>query len=160
MSLQNINSLQEADARVALLRCCGSTVWAEQMTARRPYASVAALLDTARNVWRALRRDDWLEAFAAHPKIGDLDALRSGSGAEQAKVAAAPAETLLALAQGNRLYESRFGRIFIVCASGKSADEMLALLMQRVDKQPEQELINAAGEQEKIMCLRLERLCA
>jgi 2-oxo-4-hydroxy-4-carboxy-5-ureidoimidazoline decarboxylase len=161
-----INSWSEPEARAAFLRCCGATRWAARMAARRPFAGEAELFAAAGQVWRSLTRADWLEAFAAHPKIGDLEALRrkfaataSWSAGEQAGVAGASETTLQALAEGNRRYEARFGHIFIVCATGKTAAEMLALLDQRLGNEPEEELRIAAGEQEKITQLRLRKLC-
>jgi len=122
------------------------------MTAGRPYATVRALLRAAADQWWALAAADWHEAFAGHRRIGE------GHGGEQAGVAGAAAETLTALAEGNRRYEERFGRVFIVRAAGRSAAEMLSLLHQRLGNDPETELLVAAGEQADIIRLRLERL--
>jgi allantoinase len=165
--LDRLNASNEAEARAELLRCCGARVWAERMAALRPFASVEQLLDAADAVWRGLDRSDRLEAFAAHPKIGDLDALRarfastaSWATGEQAGVAGAPESTLLALADGNRDYESRFGYIFIVCATGKTANEMLGLLRGRLGNDPATELEVASGEQAKITRIRLRKLCS
>jgi OHCU decarboxylase len=160
-----LNGLSEPEARKVLLRCCGAARWAEQMSARLPFAGETELLADAVEVWQGLTREDWLEAFAAHPKIGDLEALRlkfapaaPWSAEEQGGVTGAPPATLQALAEGNRQYEARFGHIFIVCATGKSAGEMLALLRERLANTPEAELRVAAAEQEKITRLRLQRL--
>jgi len=160
-----LNSLPEAEARTALLRCCGATRWAEQMSARRPFAGAEDLFAAARDIAKTLSRSDWLEAFAAHPKIGDLEALRNKfaptaawSAQEQGSLSSAAEATLQALAAGNQAYESKFGHIFIVCATGKSADEMLALLEQRLGNSPAEELRIAAAEQEKITGLRLQKL--
>jgi 2-oxo-4-hydroxy-4-carboxy-5-ureidoimidazoline decarboxylase len=165
INVETINLWSEAKARAAFVSCCGATRWAEGMSARRPFASAQHLLDAARQVWQTLGRADWLEAFAAHPKIGDLDSLRTKfattaawAAREQAGVEGAGETTLLALAEGNRQYEARFGHIFIVCASGKSAEEMLTLLQARLRNDPEEELRIAAGEQQKITRLRLDRL--
>jgi 2-oxo-4-hydroxy-4-carboxy-5-ureidoimidazoline decarboxylase len=167
IDLDVLNGWSAAEARAALLRCCGSARWAERMAARRPFATEEELFAAAEEVWRGLARADWLEAFAAHPKIGDLDALRARfaataawSAAEQAGMVGAPEATLRALAEGNRRYEARFGHIFIVCASGKTAGEMLALLEQRLNNDPEEELRIAASEQKKITHLRLRSLPA
>jgi 2-oxo-4-hydroxy-4-carboxy-5-ureidoimidazoline decarboxylase len=167
MDLQALNTLEESEVRAALLRCCGSARWAEQMTARRPFAAAAELHSAAAEVWRSLAREDCLEAFRAHPRIGDVEGLRrkfattaAWSEAEQAGVAGAAEATLQALADGNRRYETRFGYLFIVCATGKSAAEMLALLEQRLPNEPAVELRTAAAEQEKITLLRLQRLCS
>ncbi len=162
-----INRWTEAEARQAFLRCCGVDRWANQMAQRRPFGDEAELLDTATQIWRSLGSNDWLAAFAAHAKIGDLDSLRRKFGqtaawstAEQAGVAGASDQVLRALAEGNAQYESRFGYRFIVCATGKSAGEMLALLQERLENDPVCELPIAAAEQEKIMRLRLEKLCS
>jgi 2-oxo-4-hydroxy-4-carboxy-5-ureidoimidazoline decarboxylase len=167
MNLDLINSFPNSQAHAAFLRCCGARRWADRMTARRPFGSKADLLAAAEQIWQALPRADWLEAFAAHPEIGDLQALRSRfattaewAAKEQAQVAQAPEATLQALAQGNRQYQAKFGYLFLVCASGKTADEMLALLEERLQNAPEAELYLAALEQEKITRLRLEKLDA
>jgi 2-oxo-4-hydroxy-4-carboxy-5-ureidoimidazoline decarboxylase len=187
--LDNLNSLSQTDAQAAFLSCCGSRRWAQAMAARRPYASAAELSAAAEQIWRTLAREDWLEAFASHPKIGDRDVLRkqfasnadanreigvpdrdrdrlgkkfastaSLAAREQAGVTNASEGTLQALAEGNRQYEARFGHIFIVCATGKTADEMLALLERRLHNDLESEIVIAAGEQEKITHLRLQKL--
>ena len=134
------------------------------MLHRRPFGSDEELFAAARAEWFALTPDDWREAFRHHPKIGDRDALRARfpttahlSEREQRGVAGVSDETLDALAEGNRAYEERFGYIFIVCATGKTADEMLALLRARVANDPHTELLIAAGEQAKITELRLGR---
>jgi 2-oxo-4-hydroxy-4-carboxy-5-ureidoimidazoline decarboxylase len=160
-----LNALTPAEARAALLRCCGSRRWADAMTARRPFASADGLFAAADEVWSGLGRDDWLEAFAAHPRIGDVEALRkkfastaAWCAGEQSGVAGAAEEVLRALAEGNRRYEDRFGYIFIVCATGKTADEMLRLLCERLPNDPVWEWKVAAAEQAKITRLRLEKL--
>jgi 2-oxo-4-hydroxy-4-carboxy-5-ureidoimidazoline decarboxylase len=167
MNLARINAWSEAESRVELGRCCGSVRWADAMTALRPFASEAALFEAAETVWWALSRADWLEAFAAHPKIGDPDALRARfaatsasawSASEQAGVAGAPEDVLRRLAEGNHQYEQRFGYLFIVCASGKTARELLEQLEQRLANGPDAELVLAAAEQARITRLRLERI--
>jgi 2-oxo-4-hydroxy-4-carboxy-5-ureidoimidazoline decarboxylase len=165
MSVTALNTLSPADARAALLRCCGSRRWADAMLARRPFASPADLHAAADEVWAGLDRADWLEAFAAHPRIGDLDSLRKKfattadwSAGEQAGVAGAGEAVLRELAEGNRRYEERFGHLFIVCATGKTAAEMLRLLCERLPNEPAAELAVAAAEQAKITRLRLEKL--
>lgn len=134
------------------------------MLARRPFGSDEALTTAARDVWCALEPDDWREAFSHHPKIGDRASLRARfpqtahlSSAEQSGVDAASDETLDALATLNRAYEAKFGYIFIVCATGKSADEMLTMLRARMENDPRSELMIAAAEQAKITDLRLRR---
>jgi 2-oxo-4-hydroxy-4-carboxy-5-ureidoimidazoline decarboxylase len=136
------------------------------MVTAHPFASDAALYECAERVWAGLAREDYLEAFSHHPRIGeDSAALRTRfaptaawSRGEQAGIAAADAATLAALAANNRRYSERFGYIFIVCASGKSAAEMASLLAARLDNTPEQELAIAAREQARITRLRLEKL--
>ena len=134
------------------------------MLARRPFGGDPALLAAAREVWFALTPADWHEAFAHHPKIGDRASLRERfphtahlSANEQAGLAGASDETLDKLAELNQAYEERFGYIFIVCATGKSADDMLHALRARIDNTPEAELKIAAEEQAKITELRLLR---
>lgn len=150
------------DARELLRRCCGATAWVERMMGRRPFGSRAALLAAARDEWFALGRADWLEAFGHHPKIGDHESLRQRlattahlSEREQSGVEGAAEDVLAALADGNRSYEDTFGFIFIVCATGKSAGEMLQLMRARLSNPPDVELRIAAGEQAKITELRL-----
>jgi 2-oxo-4-hydroxy-4-carboxy-5-ureidoimidazoline decarboxylase len=165
IDLNALNSWSEAEARAAFLRCCGSTRWTAYMTAIRPFLSEVNLFAAAEDAWRGLAREDWLEAFAAHPRIGDVDSLRkkfaataAWSAQEQAGVSGASDEVLLALAEGNRAYEAKFGYLFIVCATGKTAAEMLALLRRRLGNAPEEELLHAAAEQAKITHLRLQKL--
>ncbi len=159
-----LNRLTAEEARAALLACCGSTRWASEVAALRPFWDVGQLLNLGGRVWRELPREDWLEAFRAHPKIGEKQAEKeTGAEAqrwaegEQSRAREASNETLDALAEANRGYEERFGFIFIVCATGKSADEMLALLRERIDNDPETELRVAAGEQWRITELRLRK---
>jgi 2-oxo-4-hydroxy-4-carboxy-5-ureidoimidazoline decarboxylase len=163
-----LNALDDTAAREALTRCCGAGRWVEGMLERRPFGSDEALHRAADEVWEAMEREDILEAFDHHPRIGaDLDALREKfastsdwSGSEQAAVASADEETLRALRDGNVAYEARYGHIFIVCATGKSAAEMLALLRERMANEPSAELHIAAAEQAKITHLRLDKLPA
>jgi 2-oxo-4-hydroxy-4-carboxy-5-ureidoimidazoline decarboxylase len=165
IDLDTINAWEAAQAQAAFLRCCGSMGWAATMAAQRPFFTEADLCKAAENSWESLSRADWLEAFAAHPKIGDVDTLRQKfstttewSAQEQAGVRGAAEEVVQALADGNRAYEARFGYLFIVCASGKTAEEMLALLRQRLNHAPEEELRIAAAEQKQITYLRLKKL--
>jgi 2-oxo-4-hydroxy-4-carboxy-5-ureidoimidazoline decarboxylase len=160
-----LNNLSQDEALAALLRCCGSTRWAEAMSARRPFATKDDAFAAASEIEASLERADWLEAFAAHPRIGDVEALRKKFATtaawcegEQAGVQHASDDVLNRLASGNKAYEERFGYIFIVCATGKTAEEMLALLETRLHNDPETELPIAAGEQAKITRLRLEKL--
>lgn len=131
----------------------------------RPFQNKDKLFELAEKIWFALTRNDWLEAFSHHPKIGDTEALQKKfqqtqpwTENEQAGVKGASADALKDLAAGNRLYKDKFGYIFIVCATGKSADEMLALLKERLENDPEAELLIAAKEQNKITRLRLGKL--
>lgn len=160
-----LNKLNEAEAIAALQRCCASTKWIAAMNAWRPFSTDEELLATAEALWSKLAPVDWLEAFAAHPRIGEVDSLRAKFGdtkqwasAEQSGVAAATEQVLCQLAALNEEYERRFGFIFIVCATGKSADEMLFLLKQRITNSPADELPIAAAEQLKITLLRLRKL--
>jgi 2-oxo-4-hydroxy-4-carboxy-5-ureidoimidazoline decarboxylase len=164
MTIEELNRLPDTTARAELERCCGAGRWITGVLARRPFADRAALLQAATDVWRGLGPEDWREAFTHHPRIGDVEGLRkrfattaAWAGAEQAGTASASEEVLRSLAEGNRRYEERFGHIFIVCATGKSAAEMDALLRARLGNDPETELRIAAGEQEKITRLRLEK---
>lgn len=150
----------------AMRRCCGARRWVDAMVQGRPYRSRTHLLGEAERVWWRLGDGDWREAFEHHPQIGaDVEALRAKyaatadwSASEQGGVALADDETLEALAAGNRVYHKRFGHIFIVCATGKTAPEMLDRLRARLDNEPAAELRIAAGEQARITALRLEKL--
>ena len=153
--LAAINAMAEEEAGAAMLACCGSKRWARRMAERRPFSSEADLFADAGRIWGELSERDWLEAFAAHPKIGER---ASGqAAAEQAGARGASPETLAALARANREYEERFGYIFIVCASGRSAEEMLDLCRRRLHNAPAEELKVAAEEQRRITRLRLEK---
>ncbi len=166
-ALDHLNVLPPEEAVRELLTCCGSREWARRMAAARPFGDEAALLMRADEVWWALEERDWLEAFRSHPRIGEKKAdagqtsrEQAWSAGEQAGMGSAAAETQRALARGNREYDERFGFIYIVCATGKTADEMLALLRQRLANDPAAELRVAAGEQSKITRIRLEKLLA
>lgn len=165
MAAEQINQLDEFAAEQALSKCCAAPDWVAQMLARRPFVSEEAVASAATEVWWSLDRDQWLAAFAAHPKIGDPASLRAKyantsqwANNEQAGVTAAAEQTLTQLADYNQRYEKRFGFIFIVCATGKSAAEMLSLLQSRINNDPETELKIAAAEQLKITLLRLNKL--
>jgi 2-oxo-4-hydroxy-4-carboxy-5-ureidoimidazoline decarboxylase len=163
-----LNALPPSAAQDALLRCCGSTRWVARMLEHRPFASTPALFELAERDWNDLEAKDYLEAFSHHPQIGaDLAELKrkfaataSWSASEQAGAGAAEQVTLEALRDGNRDYLARFGFIFIVCATGKTAAEMLELLRARLPNDAATELRIAAGEQTKITKLRLEKLSA
>ena len=159
MNLDVLNSLA-ADAAIGqFLRCCGSRRWAAAMTAARPFQTFDDVLSTADAIWTALDQPDWLEAFEAHPKIGETGTA-GWSTREQAGVAAATTDVRDRLAAANRKYEARFGYIFIVCATGKSAYEVLDLLHDRLHNDTDTELRAAADEQRKITRLRLAKLLA
>ncbi len=165
MSLAEFNKLDDAAARQALLLCCVSERWVRAMLDARPFASDDAFRAQADRCWAETQERDWLEAFEGHPKIGDVDSLKakyanSGSLAahEQASVADADGDVINRLAEGNASYEARFGFIFIVCATGKTAREMCELLEARLANDRAVELTIAAEEQRKIMQLRLEKL--
>jgi len=163
--IERLNLLSAADAERELFACCGAQAWATAMVAARPLASLAAAQEKGRAIWSALGKLDWLEAFRAHPRIGERKAEKAQSAAakqwsseEQSKAATASAETLAALAATNAAYDTKFGHIYIVCATGKTADEMLAIAKGRLGNDAATELAVAAGEQAKITDLRLERL--
>jgi OHCU decarboxylase len=160
-----LNALPAESARAELLKCCGATRWAATLEQQRPFATFDQLLAQASEVWWALTTSDWLEAFRSHPKIGEKKAAtdvaaqaRQWSAQEQQGVAHATASTTEKLAQLNRVYEEKFGFIFIVCATGKSTDEILALLQARIYNDLAAELRIAATEQAKITELRLRKL--
>ena len=164
-TLSEFNEWPVDRARAELLRCCGCARWADAVLTGRPYASKAELLAASAAAWSKTRTEDWLEAFSHHPRIGGKDALRAKfastsawAGAEQAGAASASEAVLDELAAGNAAYEAKFGHIFIVCATGKSASEMLGLLRARLSNDPAVELKIAAGEQDKITNIRLEKL--
>jgi OHCU decarboxylase len=166
-ALDRLNSLPPADAQRELLACCGSRRWAGRVAAARPFPDAAALLDRADAVWGELDEADWREAFRAHPRIGEREAEagqtgreRAWSAGEQAGMDTAAEATRRALAEGNRAYEERFGFIYIVCATGRTADELLALLRERLANDPAAEIRAAAEEQRRITRLRLEKLLA
>ena len=159
---QAIDRADPEGARRLLRACCGSERWVERMMHSRPFASRETALAAARDVWLSLDETDWREAFSRHPKIGDRDALQRRfpeshqlSAREQAGVDGAHEDVLGELASRNREYEARFGYIFIVCASGRSAEEMLAILRSRLQNDPAAEIRIAAREQEAITALRL-----
>ena len=165
-AVERLNSMSEADAHQSLQRCCGSARWVEAMLAARPFESASDLLVRADRLWRSLENKDYLEAFAHHPEIGaDLDELRRRfantatlAESEQAGAVGADEATLMALRAQNQAYRARFGYVFIVCASGKSAPDMLSALQARLHNPPELEISVAAAEQAKITRLRLERI--
>ncbi len=165
MTLEELNSADTDGATMALTQCCASDRWVAALVARRPFRDLAHLVSEADTVWRQLTEEDYLEAFVGHPRIGDIDSLREKYSAtrdlaagEQSSMGAADTVVLEALAQGNQRYEQRFGFMFIVCATGKSAVEMNELLQQRMHNERDKELMIAAEEQRKIFNIRLEKL--
>ena len=161
MTLGELNALDASRAGAEFLRCCGSPRWASAMAAARPFGTLSAMQEKGDAIWASLDRSDWLEAFAAHPKIGALEAVSAvsaWSAAEQAGMDTADTSTAARLSALNADYEARFGYIFIVCATGKSPGEMLALLAARMHNAPDDELQIAAAEQRAIAGLRLAKL--
>jgi 2-oxo-4-hydroxy-4-carboxy-5-ureidoimidazoline decarboxylase len=170
MQLEDLNAMDADSAEEALIRCCGSSRWARGVAASRPFTSPASLAEAAERLFDTLDAADWLEAFAAHPKIGAggsgraVESGESGGGTEkwsaeeQALVAQSADTTRQRLADANRDYEARFGYIFILCATGKTGGMMLELLEQRLENDPQRELRVAANEQRKITQLRLVKL--
>jgi OHCU decarboxylase len=154
-----LNALPAAKARAELTRCCGAGRWVDAMLAARPFGSDVELLAVAERVWWALGRADWLEAFAAHPRIG-ASTTTEWARREQAGVIGAGDATLATLERQNSAYEQRFGHVFLICATGRTADEILEALRHRLTNDPATELRIAAGEQAKITRLRLDKLVA
>jgi OHCU decarboxylase len=158
------NSLALLHAAIEIFPCCGSNSWARQMAALRPIEDEDSLLAASDKIWRSLTEDHWMEAFAHHPRIGRSIApprapARSAewSREEQQKVGAAGDDLIAALAEGNRAYEQRFGRIFIVCAAGKSAQAILDILQRRMRNDEQTELQESAEQQRQITSLRLKK---
>jgi allantoicase len=163
--LRGLNALPPAEAEAELRTCCGAPAWARKMATRRPFFDLERLLQASDAISGELGRDDWLAAFRAHPRIGERKA-ETPEGAverrwardEQAGVSRADAETIAALSEDNARYDEKFGHIFIICAAGKTASEMLEQLRSRLENSPERELLVAAEEQRKITRVRLTKL--
>ncbi|MFZ1939939.1 MAG: 2-oxo-4-hydroxy-4-carboxy-5-ureidoimidazoline decarboxylase [Terracidiphilus sp.] len=155
------NKADEPQALEAMLACCGSKRWATEMVAMRPFGTVVALSETADQVWMMMQEKDWLEAFSCHPRIGERkpenasEQSAAWSKQEQARASTASKSVMDELAEENRLYEEIFGFTYIVCATGKSADEMLEILKRRLNSTREAELREAAEQQRQIMQIRL-----
>jgi 2-oxo-4-hydroxy-4-carboxy-5-ureidoimidazoline decarboxylase len=156
------NAANATNARNAMLACCGAKRWADAMVALRPIASVFALSEAADRTWAAMQEADWLEAFACHPRIGERKASSHAgaqsaawSRAEQAQASSASENVLDEIAAANQKYDEFFGFTYIVCATGKSAEEMLAILNRRLQSTRESELREAAEQQRQIMQIRL-----
>ena len=164
MTLKELNNLPENEVLKQFSICCGASKWTEQMINSCPFQNKNELLKMAEKIWFTLSGQDWLEAFSHHPKIGNIRSLQSKfqktaklSESEQKSISHVSEDILKEIAEGNQLYEKKFGYIFIVCATGKTAEEMLALLNERLKNDPEAELLIAAKEQNKITRLRLEK---
>jgi 2-oxo-4-hydroxy-4-carboxy-5-ureidoimidazoline decarboxylase len=175
MTIAELNRSPKDQALAVLLECCGSRAWAIRMVESRPFVDRTSLQNAAGNIWWSLQEQDWLEAFSRHPKIGErspgagsssqLTERRSSveqsfSAEEQSGMFQASGETAILIAELNRTYEARFGYIFIICAAGRPAAEMLAALESRLSNAPKLELKVAAAEQAKIMHLRLDKRLA
>lgn len=165
MTLDELNQLSQQQAIETFSRCCAAGAWARQMADLRPFFDLAEVEKAADRAWATMTEADLLEAFAAHPQIGNLATLRERyadtkilAAGEQSSVAAASEQMLWALAQDNQAYLEKFGFIFIVCATGKSAEQMLALLRARLPNDRSTEMKNAAEEQRKITAIRLRKL--
>ena len=158
MTLAELNAFPRYRAEEELMKCCGSTAWVRTMAGRRPFTDRERMFRAASEVWWGLDASDWLEAFRAHPQIGRPDASQKWATREQAGMDRAGTGVAEAMADANRAYLEKFGYIYIVCASGKSAEEMLTILKSRMSNTPENEIRIAAGEQDKITRLRIEKL--
>lgn len=162
MTLDEFNQQDEAVAITALYSCCHCASWAKALAAQRPFYSQEALLNAADKLWAGADEAQILEAFSGHARIGDIELLRSRyagrASAEQGQVLAASEAVIQSLYDLNKAYEHNNGFIFIVCASGKSAEQMLSLLQARIANSREQELVNGAREQGAITRLRLLQL--
>ena len=160
-TLASWNQAEAQTAFDAMIACCGARRWASAMVARRPIASVVELSAFADEIWSTMEEQDWMEAFACHQRIGDRSAAHASvqslawSREEQSSAARAEERILAELAAGNQLYEQRFGFTYIVCATGKSAQEMLAILNRRLAHDRDTELREAAEQQRQITQIRL-----
>jgi len=163
-ALQRWNLLPTEAAANEILPCCGSRSWANAMAGRRPFPDKNTLLFVSDEVWNGLSKSDWQEAFRSHPRIGESRRPEEASqqsaewsGHEQQMVTNASEPAKLALTEGNREYERKFGRIFIVCATGKSPEEILTILRRRLENDPTTEFREAAEQQRQITQLRLRK---
>jgi 2-oxo-4-hydroxy-4-carboxy-5-ureidoimidazoline decarboxylase len=162
--LERWNAVPVAEAVKEILPCCGSKAWAGGMAARRPFPDVTTLLAASDETWSNLGAAEWMEAFHSHPRIGESRAAQSASAQsatwsvqEQRDVAAAGDAVKITLAEANREYEQRFRHIFVVCATGKSAPEILAILRRRLQNDDATELREAAEQQRQITRIRLTK---
>ncbi len=162
MKLSEFNELELDEAQIELTACLGCATWANDIAAQRPYDSKQSLIDAGSTRWNSASEQEILEAFSAHPQIGDLEALRNKyantATAEQGQITEADESVLVELQTNNQAYLDKFGFIFIVCATGKSAAEMLGLLNARLPNERDTELKNGANEQWQITLLRLNKL--
>lgn len=165
MTLAELNKLSLKQAKQAFFQCCTSSAWVKRMVNLRPFPDINTLKKQADITWQDLSHHDYFEAFEGHPKIGDVNSLREKyastkglAGDEQSSVKQADEKTLNALAKGNNDYQEKFGFIFIVCATGKSASQMSELLHKRLINDKSQEVINAAEEQRKIFQIRISKM--
>jgi len=163
--LARFNAQAEPAAEAELFACGGSRRWASEMSSARPFRDLAHLYEIADQIWWSLDRADWLEAFRAHPKIGEraskgAETARRWAEQEQSAARAASEDVAARLAAQNVAYEKKFGYIFLVDATGKSSDEMLAILEQRIQNDPQREIQEAAEQQRRITRRRLEKLLA
>src|SRR5271155_3600899 len=161
-TLARWNQLPADDAAGEILPCCGSRAWAQGIAALRPLPDAATLFDSSDKIWQTLDASDWLQAFNTHPRIGDRSAPREASkrsghwsSQEQSEAAEAADSVKQRLVDGNQAYERKFGRTFIICATGKSAADILRHLHRRLDNDAAAELLVAAEEQRQITQLRL-----
>jgi 2-oxo-4-hydroxy-4-carboxy-5-ureidoimidazoline decarboxylase len=162
---ERLNSWEDPEAHLQLYRCCASERWVQNMMLERPFVDDAHVLKSGLKIWLELEEKDWLEAFRGHPKIGDVESLKKKFGntagwaeSEQGGIRGANQAILEELKTLNEAYEKKFGYIFIICASGKPANQMLEILRLRFLNTPEEEIENAVKEQAKITALRLEKL--
>lgn len=165
MTIHELNHLPPGQQKETLFRCCGSTAWVNKMLEVFPVEDFVDLTEDAEEKWYECSEADWKEAFSHHPKIGDTESLKKKfadtaqwASGEQSGVNTASEEVIKQLAEGNRQYEEKFGYIFIVCATGKSADEMLQMLNARLPNSPGEEIKIAADQQMQITKLRLQKL--
>jgi OHCU decarboxylase len=164
LTLEQLNVMPEREAMRALLNCCGSKAWAREMTLHRPYYDFTELVQNADRVWRRLSPDDWREAFARHPRIGERAPSTATTGehrwseSEQSHARRGDAQVLAELATVNAEYEERFGHVFLICATAKSAAEILANARARLQNDSAAELLVAAEQQRLITHLRLRKL--
>lgn len=164
MTLNDVNELNADEASSWFEQCCASKVWIYHMVNARPYQNIEALTEQAKKAWAKCSHDDYLEAFTAHPMIGDVDSLRKKfantkeiAAGEQSGAASASESVLYQLKEANHAYLEKHGFIFIICATGLSALTMLEALQARLPNSTQEEMSNAAAEQIKITLLRINK---